>query len=185
MTGEHPNSSKDECVSNDILRQYLRPWYAAHSVTIYRDIKKMALELLEQRVGYATAARFHAEAQTNPVSRTEDSENARARRVSESTPVNREPMTDGEYERRYLVEMIRRLEAHGQPDAADIAQDSYEQMPRGEMDARWQDDPEGAAAESFIEWRDSMRDDDYDETDLADGPYDDSGDWGDSNPGEW
>ncbi len=36
-------------VSNDLLRQYLRPWYAAMSITIYRDIKAMAAELLERR----------------------------------------------------------------------------------------------------------------------------------------
>jgi hypothetical protein len=36
-------------VSDELLRQYMEPWYAAKSITIYRDIKIMAKELLERR----------------------------------------------------------------------------------------------------------------------------------------
>jgi len=68
--------TKDERVSDALLKQYLRPWYAPMSVTIYRDIKAMAAELLKRRGGYddAAVARMMEEARKNPVTPAEAKE---------------------------------------------------------------------------------------------------------------
>lgn len=57
----------DPRISDELLKQYLRPWYAAHSITIYRDIKTMALELLNHRHAACYAAGALSRATANPL----------------------------------------------------------------------------------------------------------------------
>lgn len=59
--------AKPPKVSDDLLKQYMRPWYAAMSVTIYRDIKGMAHELLAFRNGSIPANQARAEAEAAPL----------------------------------------------------------------------------------------------------------------------
>jgi hypothetical protein len=80
MNKETPSAEKR--VSDELLRHYLRPWYAATSVTIYRDIKSMAFELLEHRHGIARAEQTKFQAEKQPVTATE----AQAMRAEWSEP---------------------------------------------------------------------------------------------------
>lgn len=64
-------------------------------------------------------------------------------------------MTAEEFKRRYIARLTVKLATDGwQPDAeaAKMAEDSYARCPFNEIDQQWQNDPEGAADEDYLEW---------------------------------
>jgi hypothetical protein len=76
-----------------------------------------------------------------------------------------DPITDNEYRQRYIARLAMLLETKGmQPadEARELAEEGYEVCPRGDMDDRWINDPEGCAEESYVEWRDNGREVFYD-----------------------
>jgi hypothetical protein len=84
-------------------------------------------------------------------------------------------VTDAEFRERFIVHLVERLRSVCDPLPINTAEDIYEDCPRSEMLDSLRDDPETAADESFVEYEDSLRDDD-DSGDIYEADEDDLGD---------